>query len=42
MPDLADLRTMELSGSAIESGHYLPKANPDATARALLAFFLAG
>jgi len=40
MPDLADLWTMELSGSAIESGHYLPEEN--ATARALLAFFLAG
>jgi hypothetical protein len=39
MPDLIDLWTME---PAIESGHYLPQANPDATARALLAFFLTG
>jgi haloacetate dehalogenase len=28
-----------LRGFAIESGHYLPEENPDATARALLEFF---
>ena len=31
--------TIDLRGFAIESGHYLPEENPDATARALLEFF---
>jgi haloacetate dehalogenase len=30
-----------LSGFAIDSGHYLPEENPDATAKALLDFFAA-
>jgi haloacetate dehalogenase len=32
----------DLRGFAIESGHYIPEENPDATARALLEFFAAG
>jgi haloacetate dehalogenase len=32
----------DLRGFAIDSGHYLPEENPEATARALLAFFAAG
>jgi hypothetical protein len=28
-----------LRGAAIESGHYLPEENPNATANALLDFF---
>ncbi len=31
----------DLRGFAIDSGHYLPEENPDATARALLEFFAA-
>lgn len=34
--------TADLRGFAIDSGHYLPEENPDATARALLEFFAAG
>ena len=47
MPDLVDLypgyawRWIDTS-AAIESGHFLPKENPDATAQALLEFFGAG
>ena len=40
MADLADLHP-GLRGCAIESGHYLPEENPDATARTLLDFFAA-
>jgi len=32
----------DLRGFAIDSGHYLPEENPEATARALLEFFAAG
>jgi haloacetate dehalogenase len=32
----------DLRGSPIESGHYVPEENPDATARALLDFFNSG
>ena len=31
----------DLRGFAIESGHYVPEENPDATAQALLEFFAA-
>jgi haloacetate dehalogenase len=31
--------TPDLRGSPIESGHYVPEENPDATVRALLDFF---
>jgi haloacetate dehalogenase len=30
-----------VSGAAVDSGHFLPEENPDATARALKAFFMA-
>jgi haloacetate dehalogenase len=29
----------EVSGKAIESGHFLPEENPDATSAAMLEFF---
>ncbi len=29
----------DVSGKAIDSGHFLPEENPDATAAALLEFF---
>ena len=32
----------DLRGFAIDSGHYLPEENPDATAQALLEFFGTG
>lgn len=34
--------TSDLRGTVIESGHYVPEENPQATARALLDFFSAG
>jgi haloacetate dehalogenase len=33
---------INVTGAAIDSGHFLPEENPDATAKALKSFFMAG